>query len=294
MTTLGKILVFLVFIAALAMGGLMLFVSKTTPNWADAVKERDEKIAVLRSMIDADIETRRKLVRDNEKLKQLLDAKLKESTESKADYLKEKKGFEDAVASATDLQEKAQLNARRAAEEVARLQQELAMMDNVRKDRESAIVKLNADLAQARNAEQAAKNDAVTAAARTQSLYEQYKVKEDQLAAMSKKSQPNGVAGTSPRDAGYVSPPPVYVKGRIEDVYESDKSLVKISLGSDSGIRKDQTLEIFRTTPRPEYLGRLVIVEADLHHAIGRVQRQPGMPAVTVQPGDQVASSLRP
>src|SRR5439155_27242967 len=100
--------------------------------------------------------------------------------------------------------------------------------------------------------------------------------------------------GASPRHPGFVNPPPAYVKGRIEQVDDADKSLVKISIGSDSGIRKDQTLEVFRVSPSPKYLGRLVIVNAGVHDAVGRLVRQPGMPAEAVQAGDQVASTLRP
>jgi len=70
--------------------------------------------------------------------------------------------------------------------------------------------------------------------------------------------------------------------------------LVKISVGSDAGIRKDQTLEVFRMTPKAEYLGRLLIVDADFRYAIGRLMPQPGVQgAVTLLPGDEVAGKLR-
>jgi hypothetical protein len=294
MTTIGKILVFLVFAAALIMGGLMVFVSRTTPDWANAVKERDEKIAVFKSILDQESDSRRKLLRDNEKLKQLLESKVTESGGVRAKLDEEKKQTDEQLKAARLDKEKADLNLQKATAEASRLQQELQFVQNELKDREKMINKFAEDITQARNAEQAAKNDAVTAANRLQSLNELLKEKERELAELTKKSQPSAVAGTGPRDPGYNNPPPVYVKGRVEQVDEADKSLVKISIGSDSGIRKDQTLEVYRTSPRAEYLGRVVIVNAGAHDAFARIVRMPGLPLASLQPGDQVASTIRP
>jgi len=84
------------------------------------------------------------------------------------------------------------------------------------------------------------------------------------------------------------------VKGVIEEVDKADKKLVKISIGSDAGVRKDHTLEVFRTSPKAEYLGRILIVDADFRFAIGRLMPQPGVTgAVTLMPGDEVAGKLR-
>jgi hypothetical protein len=293
MTTIGKILVFLILVAALGLGGLMVFVSKTTPNWADAVTERDDKIKVFKNMLEQDAETRKKLIRENEKMKDLLDGKIIEAHSVKVKLEQDLKKLGEQAATAAEQQEVAQRNAVKSAEEAKRLETEIGFVQNVVQDREKMIVKLNDDLAQARTAEQAAKNDAVTAGARLQSLYDQLKEKDIQLAKYAKNGQSGGGTGAGPRDATYTNPPPVYVKGSIDQVDDADRSLVKITIGSDSGIRKDQTLEVYRTSPKAEYLGRLVIVDADLHHAIGRVLRQPGMPVAALRPGDQVASTLR-
>lgn len=292
MTTLGKILVFLVFIAALAVGGLMVFVAKTTPNWADAVKERDEKLTVFREMLKQENESRQKLLRENEKMKQLLDAKIKESSDQVVQLELDKKKLAEQVTAAHEQQEKEQTTAAKAGLEAKQLQKELEFSQTVVRGREKTITDLQEEIGKARNAEQAAKNEAVTAAARLQSLFEQLKEKERVIADLTKKSQPGGVPANGPKDATYSNPPPVYVKGRIESVSD-DKTLVKITIGSDSGLRKDQTLEVYRLSPKAEYLGRLLIVDADLHHAVARLLRQPGVQAAALQPGDEVASKLR-
>jgi hypothetical protein len=294
MTTIGKILVFLVFVAALGMGGLMLFVARTSPNWKTAVDEHRDAIVAYKAMVKQEAESRGKLLRENEKLSKLLETKIIESNDATKKFAEDKKTHGEQLKAANDLVKVAQLNATKAVEETKRLEKELEFIQNVVQDRQKSIVKLNDDLAQARNAEQAAKNDAVTAGARMQSLNDLLKEKDRLIADQTRKNQPGSAPGIGPRDANYLNPPPVYVKGRVEQVDDVDKSLVKLSVGSDAGLRKDQTMEVFRISPKTaEYLGRVVIVDADLHHAIGRLLRQPGMPVASLQAGDQVASTLQ-
>jgi hypothetical protein len=295
MTTIGKILVFMVFVAALGMGGLMVFVARTAPNWKAAVDERDKDvIPAFKAMVQQEAESRKKLIGENEKIKKLLENRIVESDAAMTKLKQANEALGEQAKAANQQQEVAQTNAAKAAAEAKRLEKEMEFMQNVLTDRQKTIVKLQDDLAQARNAEQAAKNEAVTATARAQSLYEQLKEKDRAMAAQMKNGQQGTPSSSGPRDATYTNPPPVFVKGRIEEVNDADKSLVKISIGSDSGIRKDHTLEVFRLSPKQEYLGRMVVVDADLHHAIGRLLRQPGMPTAGLQPGDQVASSIRP
>jgi myosin heavy subunit len=294
MTTIGKILVFLVFVAALGMGGMMLFVARTTPNWKSAVDEHRDAIVALKAMLKQEAESRGKLLRENEKLNKLVESKIQESNEVKRQFDQDKTKAIEQMSVTSEQKNAAVTNAQKAVEENKRLEKEMEFMQNVVNDRQNSIVKLNEELAQARNAEQAAKNDALTAGARMQSLNELLKEKDRLVADLTKKNQPGSGPGVGPRDANYLNPPPVYVKGRVEQVDEDDKSLVKINVGSDSGLRKNQTMEVFRISPKSaEYLGRIVIEDADLHHAIGRLLRQPGMPVARVQAGDQVASTLQ-
>jgi hypothetical protein len=293
MTTIGKILVFLVFVAALAMGGLMVYVSRSTPNWAVAVKERDEVINLYKKIQMQDRDSREKLLRDNEKMRQLLDSNSKVSTGSVSKLEADIADLTKRLANANELQKQADLRAKMAQSEAQGLQKELELLTSVVATRDAAIVKLQGDIAVANTAAQAAKNDLVTATARNLDLMAQLRTLEKGVAeAKQPKSQPNGTGGV--RDASYSNPPPVYVKGRVEQVNEADRSLVKITIGSDAGLQKDQTLDVFRVSPTPQWLGRLLIVDADLHHSVGKLLRQPGMPLPTLQPGDEVASKLRP
>jgi hypothetical protein len=84
------------------------------------------------------------------------------------------------------------------------------------------------------------------------------------------------------------NPPPEDIRGRVKAVADKD-GLVTINLGSDSGLARDQTLEVYRLKPRPQYLGLVRIVDVRPSEAIGKLIA----PRRTdVRVGDEVASSI--
>jgi hypothetical protein len=88
------------------------------------------------------------------------------------------------------------------------------------------------------------------------------------------------------------NPPPKEVKGRVLAVEPTDPRVVRVSLGSDAGLRKHHTLEIYRLKPRAQYLGRLLIIEVTDRSAVGRLVREPGERMPVLRGGDEVASRL--
>jgi hypothetical protein len=293
MTTLGKILVFLVFLGALAVGGLMVYVARTTPDWKKAVDDRDAIITVLKANASAEAETRKKWVTEYEDMKKKLDANLVESKAIQTRLQLEADEKDKLAKEALLQQQKSDLNHKQAQQEATRLQKEFKILQETVQDRDKKIAAMFDEVLAAKNGEQAAKNEAETASARARGLLEQIKEKEAVIARLSRKDEGIGKITASVRDPNYKNPPTVYMKGQITAV-DKDGKLVTISVGSDQGLKKDQTLEVFRTSPEPKYLGRIVIVDADFREAIGRLLPQPGMQApVTLLPGDRVATDLR-
>jgi len=195
MTTLGKILVFLVFFGALAVGGLMVFVAKTSPNWKAAVKERDDYIEVLKANTVAEAETKKKWLNEIESMKKMFDAAL---IESKAIQVKLKRDADDKAleaAVATTTSQKADTLAKQAQAETTRLQQELQFLQGVVKDRDDKILAMQSDVVTAKNDAQAAKNNAETANARAVNLLEKVREIESQL----QKGAAKGSAGADRR-----------------------------------------------------------------------------------------------
>jgi hypothetical protein len=295
MTTLGKILVFLVFVAALALGGLMIFVSKTSPSWSEAVKERDDYIKVLKANALAEAESRKKWVTEYEKMKQLLDTQMADAKAAEARLKATMADNAKQVAEANNQSMLAAANSAKSEAEAKRLQDEVKQQLLVIQEREKTVAKLQSEIVAAINDAAAARQDATNSAARAENLLKRIRELETQIAAVQKKDSSDKI--TSPRisDPNYTNPPSVYVKGTVKEVDTKDKKLATISLGSDNGIRKDQTLEVYRMSPKVEYVGRLLIVDADFRSAIGRLLPQPGAPSqMTLLPGDEVASKLRP
>jgi hypothetical protein len=71
-----------------------------------------------------------------------------------------------------------------------------------------------------------------------------------------------------------------------------DRGLVEISIGSDDGINVGHTLQVYRLKPRPEYLGRIRILDAEHHKAVGQIMKSDGVRHSPMAKGDEVASSI--
>jgi hypothetical protein len=294
MTTLGKILVFLVFVAALALGGMMVYVAKTAPGWKAAYEDMEKRVTVLDRNAKAEAETRRKLEDEKAALQKLLDNMGTDSQGAVARYKAIADEADKTRKTAETQRDKAVNNATEAQAEAKRLQDEVKLQAKVINDREESIGKLQAEMLKYINESQNARNDATTAMRRAQSLMDQNKELLAKIAKIEKEKQPSQVLTARVTDPNYSNPPPVYVKGSIKEVDSVDKKLVTISLGSDNGVKKDMTLEVFRMSPKAEYLGRLLIVDADFRTAIGRLLPQSGSSSqVTLIPGDEVATRLR-
>lgn len=97
-----------------------------------------------------------------------------------------------------------------------------------------------------------------------------------------------------PKSPNEPNPPQKFVKGVVEKVDSTDKTLVRISLGTDHGLRVNNTLEVYRLSPNAEYVGMIRIEDAHHHTSVGRLVRQPGTGPRAVREGDVVSSSLTP
>jgi hypothetical protein len=83
------------------------------------------------------------------------------------------------------------------------------------------------------------------------------------------------------------NPPPNEVEGHVKNIDAS--GLMTLSIGSDAGLVKGHTLELYRMTEKPKYLGTVRIIETDTKQSVaqpvGRLTAPP-------QKGDRVASRI--
>lgn len=174
--------------------------------------------------------------------------------------------------------------------EVQRTRDEAKLVADVVKDREQKLLALTQQLEQERAKAIAAEGMAKAALERAQKLLETLREKELTIARLQV-----GKPDPAPVKDPAANPPAAFVKGTVLKVDPRDKTLVRISLGSDHGLKADHTLEVYRLRPQPMYLGRVRVLEAFPQEAIVRLIRpEKAVKGMQIQEGDEVASQLRP
>jgi hypothetical protein len=89
------------------------------------------------------------------------------------------------------------------------------------------------------------------------------------------------------REATSKNPPAEDVEGSVKKADPS--GYVTVSVGSDAGLSKGNTLEVYRLKPTPSYVGTIEILDVRPNEAVARpVGRLRGV----IQVGDQVASNI--
>jgi len=83
------------------------------------------------------------------------------------------------------------------------------------------------------------------------------------------------------------NPPLESIEGVVTKA-DTQSGLLTLSIGSDAGLTKGHTLEIFRLSPN-KYLGTVRIVDVSAHEAVARPVSRPLSP---IQQGDRVASKI--
>jgi hypothetical protein len=89
---------------------------------------------------------------------------------------------------------------------------------------------------------------------------------------------------------GLESPPPVV--GEVKRIDPTNRT-VEVTIGSDDGLVEGHVLYIYRTTPRPEYIGKVAIVTVDPDQAVARVIGNTYQ-GKKIKEGDIVSSTIKP
>lgn len=95
-----------------------------------------------------------------------------------------------------------------------------------------------------------------------------------------------------PKQALALNSPAQDVKGVVLKVDAKDPSVLQLSIDSDHGIARNQTLEVFRLKPAPRFLGTVRILDVTATSSVGRLILPRGAKAPEVRAGDQVGSRL--
>jgi hypothetical protein len=286
MTVVGKILVFVNLLFSLVVGGLiiMIFVAQTkwkenSEKWQksyvaadrDSQQSREELVETRRTMDKTIAELTAKFTKAEGDLK-IVEKSASEATAAlKAEKLRYNHSFDPPlVASKVQVE-----SAAGAVSNIEKQMQELTA-------RNITLVKDNADLrAQAVTAQ----IDARSALRRAQEVEEKFQ----ELAKENVRIKSIGSGGTTSPGSRVLAknPPPENVEGIITRS-DTGSGLVVISIGSDSGLEKGHTLEVFRLNPN-KYLGTIQIMDVRPHEAVGKPTTRMLGP---IQQGDRVAAKI--
>jgi hypothetical protein len=292
MNTVGQILVILNFLFAVIVGAFLVVDFATRTSWKIEYDKLKAQVTVLVAERDAfirDDSTQRgstkTLAEEVEKLRTDLADQV---AKAKADQL----AAEQKVTEAQIKQKEADVNLAKVVADVGRLKTAEQTLKGIITEREKAVLDLQNDVKKYRT-------EAVANETLNNQLQDRNKELLDQLSKvgveLARVKAMSGSGGDGPRIETHneANPPSGMVKGKIEKVDAKDNTLVQISVGTDHGVNKNHTMEVFRTTPSPKYLGMVRIVDSSPHNSVGRLIVPPGTSRPQLQEGDLVWSRLR-
>lgn len=283
MTTLGKILVIVNFVFTLVTGALIILVFSVRTNWATSYDRLRKYYEVSQANVKTYAEDVKetKIKSDAEIAK--LAGELAKAENTKKEYFAKIKELEAGVDKERKLANAQSVTSETSAEELKRLNAELKESNDKVALRDKQMLELvlkNKDLG-----DKAVRNEiaAKTFQERAERLVRQLEETSKDMERLK--------AGPSTTATGAVirRPPPEDVEGVILET-DVKSGLVTVSIGTDAGISKGNTLEVYRLKPEPKYLGTIRILDVNAHEAVGRptAAQKTGM----IQKGDRVASNI--
>jgi len=282
MTVLGKVLAILNLVLSLFVGWLIVVSYVTRTNWHNAWAEVDKQVTVARQdantyKAEADeAKGKIKTLADelkaaNEKMKsneELAAVRVQELTR-KLDLEGAKYKVEQAGAGAMTSETS------RRQSEVGTLSAQLVAVQDKLKSKEKEAEDSRAAAVEAQIAANSERE-------RNNNLLEQ----NEKLTRDLQKALQNG--GANGLASAHKNPPAENVDGVIKAT-DPQSGFVTISIGSDAGIQKGNTLDVYRLRPDPLYLGVIEILAVRSNEAVGKpIMRMRGQ----IQPGDQVSSTI--
>jgi hypothetical protein len=283
MTFVGKILVIVIMAFSLLFLALSTVVFTTSRNWMAATKAEQKKVDDLK-----------KKVQD---AKAVADAATKELADAKSAFAAETKALNNTVGSLQD-ENKRRLDeitavrgqvvaATQAAESTLQEVEAKRQETNLLRTQKSAVEKQANEF----KLRQAELNDKIREQERTLDTATKHNSDlRERVAKFSELLRQNGLSDDISRIKGLESPPPV--TGEVKRVDPSNRRL-EITIGADDGLVVGHPLFVYRTTPRPEYIGKVEIVTVEPDQSVAKVVGNT-FQGKKIKEGDIVSSTIKP
>jgi chromosome segregation ATPase len=307
MTTFGKILTVFVMLASVGVGALGAVVYMTRVKFQDAatkqeIRAKNSEAAeqAYKLQLDAMTKERDEL---NDKLGRIAPVKPADPVPAKIKSLESEIAIKDAQVKAlmaqvgaldkdlaVEKKKNTEFNAIVAALQLAEKQglADKNTLKSLLNAAEAENVKLLAAANTARAEKVKAEIDLIATKEVNRQLEERTQdlIKENVRLARQLATGNTGPAGVTRESLSAPNPPPFAVDGKVMDVRDG---LVELSVGGDAGLKKGHTLEMFRTSPKPQYLCMVRLVTVEGNKSVGQIV---GKPLAPPQKGDTVASKI--
>ncbi|MDR3635389.1 MAG: hypothetical protein P4L84_16410 [Isosphaeraceae bacterium] len=282
MTFVGKILVFLIMVFALVFLGISTVVFMTEKDWKAAKEAETKKVSKLQSELANSKSEIQKVQSDLAAAKTAFQTETKAKDQQIATLEAETKTAQDQGTKANTALGVAEQNAKIALEEADSKRKEVEQLRSQKSD-----VEKQANEYKLRQTEL---NDKIRELERAKETLEKNTTDlRERNARLSTALRSHGLSDDPSSYAAIESPPAV--EGEVTKV--KDNKLVQLSIGSDDGLVPGHEVFLFRTKPRPEYIGKIKILSVDPDQAVGQVIGST-IQGKKIQEGDLVSSTIRP
>ena len=289
MTAIGKIFVIINLLFSLVVAGFIVAVYARSTNWADAAKKWQASAQVAdasRQASEAELQRAREdLGKAQGQLEQERVAHKNDVDAANAVALTHQKALEEFKKAGN----KDGASFQAVQNERDKLKDEVTALEKQVGDKDKQIVGLIETKNKANDDRVAAEIRANSYQGKAERMEARLKETETELVRLRRNGGGSGSAGGTSL-VSTANPPPQSVEGVVTETTQRG-DLIRISIGSDAGLARGHTLDVFRTKPSPQYLGQIRLTDVRATEAVGQPVDRLKAP---VQKGDLVASDVAP
>jgi hypothetical protein len=265
MNTVGKILVILNFLFAVIVGAFLVFDIALRTQWKEKYFELVKEAKAMKEGRDATQGVTLNITKEYKDI-QLAFEDSKRTIKDREDAAKVmKETYDVEIAEYKNKLTDKDLTVLAAKQLTQRQADEIVVLKTTIEDRQSTIVQLEASVKVFRIQAQNFESLARTRQIQNEGLLEQ--LRESNIALTRLQLGVNPDLGRI-RNPNEPNPPAVKIDGKIEKV---EGTLVQLTIGTDHGLKENNTLDVYRLQPNPQYLGMVRIVDARHHTSVGRL-----------------------
>lgn len=283
MTTVGKILVLLIMAFSLMLAAISSVVFTTSKNWKTATEVEKKNVADLNAKLKDANNVVAAAQKDLDAEKTKYEALAKQLNDKIAAVEAQNVTAQQQITTAAGQVATAQQSAKTALDEADFNRKETIQLRDLKSEVEKQANEFKLHVAELNDKIREMERALETATKNNSDLTER-------VAKYSTLLRSQGLSDDITQISGLESPPPVV--GEIKRVDATNRKL-EATIGSNDGLVPGHELNLMRTSPRPEYLGKAKVISVDPNQSVLQVIGNTYQ-GKKLQEGDIVSSTIRP